>query len=157
MNIKNNKAVIYEKYTDPVNPGAFSGLSGFKKNNKELDKKLVEETLKQTLVYTSHKPKRKTFKRLKVQVSGPFIEFQCDLVEMQGISGSNFGIRYIFTAIDVFSKKGYGVNIKNKEAVSCRNAFKQILDQSKKKPEYIYVDNGMFLFYKKLFSVKNKN
>jgi hypothetical protein len=59
---------ILEYYTNAKNPGAFSGLSGLKKNllnkNKNLNKILAS-----TPVYTLHKPKRLNFKRLKVEVS----------------------------------------------------------------------------------------
>ena len=43
-------AKIIDKYTDPANPGSFSGLSGFLNNNKSLNKKQVENELLQTQV-----------------------------------------------------------------------------------------------------------
>jgi len=61
-------ANIFEKYTNAVNPGAFSGLSGFIKNNK-FKKRNIKKVLFSTPVYSLHKPKRINFKRLKVQVS----------------------------------------------------------------------------------------
>jgi hypothetical protein len=59
---------ILEYYTKAENPGAFSGLSGLKKNIKYKNKN-IKKTLTSTPVYTLHKPKRLNFKRLKVEVS----------------------------------------------------------------------------------------
>lgn len=133
---------ILKKYTNPSNPGSFSGLSGFLKNNKKLDKKLVEKTLLEFPAYTLHKSKRSNYRRLKVQVGGIDSEWQIDLIETQEIAGSNYGTRYIFTCLDVFSKKGWAISLKNKEAATCLVAFKKILTDSKRKPKYIYIDNG---------------
>ena len=36
----------FEKYTDPVNPGSFSGLTGFSKNNKIAFNKIQKALLK---------------------------------------------------------------------------------------------------------------
>ena len=47
---------IINKYTDPANPGSFSGLSGFKKNNIEYkNNKNVSKTLRALPTYTLHK------------------------------------------------------------------------------------------------------
>ena len=137
---------IYKKYTNLEIPGSFSGLSGFLKNNKNLNRSLTEETLKKTLIYTSHKPKRINYRRIKVQVGGIDSQWQIDLIEMQGIAGSNFGSRYIFVCIDVFSKKSWGSILKNKQANSCLFAFRKIIENSKRKPKYIYIDNGLHKF-----------
>ena len=79
---------------------------------------------------------------MKVQVGGIDSEWQIDLIETQEIAGSNYGTRYIFTCLDVFSKKGWAISLKNKEAATCLVAFKKILTDSKRKPKYIYIDNG---------------
>ena len=50
-------AYIFEKYTNAGNPGAFSGLSGFIKNNK-FKKINIKKVLFSTPVYSLHKPKR---------------------------------------------------------------------------------------------------
>ena len=146
--------LIIKKYRDPQNPGAFSAPSGFIKNNndllKNIEKKnsfkenneLIKNTLRVLNSTTLHKPKRLNFKRQQVEVGGINSEWQIDLIEIQSISGSNFGNRYIFVCIDVFSKKAYALAIKNKEAKTCLEAFKKILKDSRCKPKCIYLDNG---------------
>ena len=136
---------ILQKYLDPAQPGSFSGLSGFLKNNSKLDKNLVADTLKQISPFTLHKPKRIHYRRIKVQVGGIDSQWQIDLIETQDIAGSNFGTRYLFTCIDVFSKKAWAVCLKNKEAASCLTAFKKILSDSYRKPKFLYLDKGKII------------
>jgi hypothetical protein len=133
---------ILKKYIDPAQPGSFSGLSGFLKNNSKLDKSLVEESFKKLPSFTLHKPKRLHYRRIKVQVGGIDSQWQIDLIETQDLAGSHYGTRYIFTCIDVFSKKAWAICIKNKEAASCISAFKNILSASNRKPKFIYLDKG---------------
>jgi hypothetical protein len=57
---------IFNSYTDPSNPGAFSGLSGFLKNNKKYAKKNVEKELLKTNIFTQHNPARRKFPRAKI-------------------------------------------------------------------------------------------
>jgi hypothetical protein len=131
---------IFEAYTNTENPGAFSGLSGFKKNNAF--KKNVKKSLLKTPVYTLHKPKRKIFKRSKVWVSEIDEQWQIDLIDLKSFKGSNFGKTFILTAIDVFSKYAWAIPIKDKEAKSCKIALEHILKTSGRIPSYIYLDNG---------------
>ena len=73
---------IYEAYTNTENPGSFSGLSGFKKNNSF--NKNVKKSLLKTPVYTLHKPKRKIFKRSKVLLLHLFLQLLMFLVNLHG-------------------------------------------------------------------------
>ena len=65
-----------------------------------------------------------------------------DLVEMQAFSKSNHGVRYLLTVIDVFSKYGWMLPLKDKTAKSVADAFKEIFKQSKRKPEKLWTDKG---------------
>ena len=56
---------IEKKYTDVSNPGSFSGLSGFLKNNKELNSIETKNKLSSINSYTLHKPLIKNLKDLK--------------------------------------------------------------------------------------------
>ena len=134
----------FEKYTNPSNAGAFAGLSGFLKNNNDLLKEEVKQNLEKLTAFTLHKPQRLTYKRLKVEVSGIDAQWQVDLIDINNISGSNYGMKYIFTCIDVFSKKAWAVLIKNKQADSCTAALRKIITESKRIPNHIYLDNGKY-------------
>ena len=59
---------------------------------------------------------------------------------MQLISKHNKGIRYLLCVIDLFSKYAWVVPLKDKKGVSIVNAFQNILDSSKRKPNKIWVE-----------------
>ena len=65
-----------------------------------------------------------------------------DLVGMQLISKFNKGCRFLLCAINIFSKYAWAVPLKDKKGVSTVNAFQKILDDSKRKPNKIWVDKG---------------
>ena len=98
---------FFQKYLDPAQPGAFSGLSGFLKNNSKLDKNLVAETLKQISPFTLHKPKRIHYRRIKVQVGGIDSQWQIDLIETQDIAGIIL-VHAIYLPVSMFSVKKLG-------------------------------------------------
>ena len=61
---------------------------------------------------------------------------------MQLISKYNKGIRYLLCAIDLFSKYAFVVSLKDRKGVSIVNAFQKTLNNSKRKPNKIWVDQG---------------
>ena len=131
----------YDDYINYLNPGAFSGISGFYKNNKTRKKGLINDILKSE-VYTLHKPLRKRFKRCKVFVTKIDEQWQCDLIDVKNIKGHNNNYSYIFTCIDSFSKYGWAIPILRKTSINCKNAFEHILNTSGRKPQHIYLDSG---------------
>ena len=58
------------------------------------------------------------------------------------ISKYNKGIRYILCTIDLFSKYAFVVPLKDKKFITIVYAFRIILNNSKKKPNKIWVDEG---------------
>ena len=69
---------------------------------------------------------------------------------MQLITKYNKRIRYLLYVIDLFSKYVWLVPLKNKKGVTIVNAFQNILDNSKRKPNKIWVYRGSE-FYNKSF------
>ena len=61
---------------------------------------------------------------------------------MKLIAKRNKGIKYLLCAIDLFSKYAFVVPLKDKKGVSIVNAFQSILNNSKRKPNKIWVDQG---------------
>ena len=61
---------------------------------------------------------------------------------MQLISKYNKGIRYLLCAIDLFSKYAFVIPLKDKIGTTIANAFQSILDNSKRKPNKICVDEA---------------
>ena len=61
---------------------------------------------------------------------------------MQLISKCNKEIRVLLFVIDIFGKYAWLVPLKDKKCVTIVNAFQQVLDDSKGKPNKIWVDKG---------------
>ena len=59
---------------------------------------------------------------------------------MQLLSKYNKGIRFLLCVIDIFSKYAWVVPLKDKKGISVAKAFQNILKQSNKKPNKIWVD-----------------
>ena len=89
-----------------------------------------------------HKPiirklnKRKVYSSFKDNIWG------ADLADMQLLSKFDKGIKYLLCVIDLFSKYGFVVPLKDKKGISIVNAFQSVLNKSKRKPNKIWVDKG---------------
>ena len=88
--------------------------------------------------------KRKVYSSFKDNIQG------VDLAHMQLISKYNKGIRYLLCVINLFSKNAWVAPLKNKKGLSIVNAFQSILNNSKRKPHKIWVDQGRE-FYNNVF------
>jgi len=132
---------IIEKYTDIKQPGSFSGLSGFLKNNKKLKLKNEKKTLLTQPTYTLHTPARHSFPRTKWISGGIDQIWQVDLIDMRKFKFQNSHFEYVLTCIDVFSKKAWAVPIKKKTSNDTMQAFKLIFE-SKRIPKTIFLDKG---------------
>ena len=70
---------------------------------------------------------------------------------------NNKGYRYVLVTIDNFSKFGWTIPLKNKNAQTIRDSFENILISSKRKPNLIETDRGKE-FYNNIFQeFLNKN
>ena len=65
-----------------------------------------------------------------------------DLADMQLISKYNKAIRYFLCAIDLFSKCAFVVTLKDKKGTTIVNAFQSILNNLKRNPNKVWVDQG---------------
>ena len=77
---------------------------------------------------------------------------------MQLISKYNEGIKYLLCAIDLFSKYAFPVPLKDKKGTTIVNAFQSILNNSKRKPNKIWVHQGSEFYnihFKKLLKDNN--
>ena len=89
-----------------------------------------------------HKPIIRKFKKRKVYSSFKDNIWGADLADMQLLSKFNKGFRFFLCAIDIFSKFAWVIPLKDKKGVSIVNEFRKILDDSKRKPNKIWVDKG---------------
>ena len=66
---------------------------------------------------------------------------------MQAFSKFNRGVKYLLAVIDIFSKYGWLIPLKDKTGKSVASALKTIFKE-KKKPEKIWVDKGKEFYNK---------
>ena len=88
------------------------------------------------------KPIIRKFEIRKVQ--SPFMDdiWGADLAYMQRISKFNKGFLFLLCVIDIFSKYAWVISLKDKKGTKITNAFHKFLDESKRKPNKIWVDKG---------------
>ena len=67
---------------------------------------------------------------------------ESSLADMQSLSRKNKGIKYLLCAIDLYSKYAFVIPLKDKKGISIVNAFNNIIKQSNRKPNKIWVDQG---------------
>ncbi|XP_033725180.1 uncharacterized protein LOC117315144 [Pecten maximus] len=91
--------------------------------------------------YSLQKPVKRSFKRARVEVSGPYEEFQADLADVSNLSKQNDGIRFLLVVIDVFSRFLWVEPTKTKTTKDVLNAFRKIIDRGGK-PKRLYTDAG---------------
>ena len=89
-----------------------------------------------------HKPIIKKFNKEKVYSSFRDNIWGVDLADMQLSSKFNKGFRFLLCVVDIFSKYAWVIPLKDKKVISIVNAFKQILKESNRKPNKIWVDKG---------------
>ena len=70
-----------------------------------------------------HKPIIRKFKKIKVYSGFRDNIWRADLANMQLISKSNKGFRFLLCVIDIFSKYAWVVPLKDKKGISIVNAF----------------------------------
>lgn len=89
-----------------------------------------------------HKPVRKRFKKRKVFARETNDIMAADLVDMQYFAKANKGFRYILMVIDVFSKYGYAIPVKNKTGAEMVKAFTQLWSDGMPDFRLLWTDKG---------------
>ena len=95
--------------------------------------------------------KRKVYSPFKDNIWGT------DLVDMQLISKFYKEIRFLLCVSDIYSKYAWAIPLKDKEGVTIVNAFQKILDDSKRKPNEIWIDKGSEFYNRLMKSWLEKN
>ena len=79
-----------------------------------------------------HKQIIRKFKKRKVHSSFRDNIWGVDLADMQLLSKYNKGIKYLWCAIDLFSKYTWVVSLNNKRGITIVNAFQKIISKGRK-------------------------
>ncbi|KAG8177455.1 hypothetical protein JTE90_008639 [Oedothorax gibbosus] len=116
--------ILRKIYYNVEHPASYGGVEKLSKASGVSLKK-TREWLMGEDTYTLHKPARRNFPRRKVLSYGIGELMQCDLLDVSKYASQNKNIRYLLTAIDVFSKKGYAIPVKRKNADALVEVFKK--------------------------------
>jgi transposase InsO family protein len=98
--------------------------------------------------YTLHRAVRKRFSRNPYTVNNINYVWESDLVDVQGLTKYNDGVKYLLTVIDVFSKFLYIVPLKSKTGKAVTSAFQSIFKDPKylkpirRRPVWVRTDKG---------------
>ena len=112
------------KFFDKKSQG--SGLANNKKNMQ-----LTDEL---------HTPITRKFEKRKVYSSFRDNIWGADLADMHLLSKFNKRFRFLLCVIDIFSKYAWVIPLKGKKGISIVNGFQKIINNSKIKPNKIWVD-----------------
>jgi hypothetical protein len=131
-------------YLDENEPTFLGGVNALYKTAKQkfpqIKQKDVVEFLEKYESYTRHKP-IKNHKSLKTISAGLDVDHQIDLCDMRKIKKDNKNYSYILTCIDVLSKYGWAIPVKDKSAANVAKAYQKIIDEGRK-PWRVFSDKG---------------
>ena len=104
------------------------------------------------------KPPKKNYATNKTDVYDIDDIWSLDILDLNDYGPkNNRGYRYVLVTIDNFSKFGWTDPLKNKNAITIKDSFENILTNSKRKPNLIESDRGKE-FYNNIFQdFLNKN
>ena len=104
------------------------------------------------------KPPKKNYATNKTNVYHIDDIWSLDILDLKDYGPeNNKGYRYVLVVIDNFSKFGWTIPLKNKNALTIKDSFENILTNSKRKPNLIETDRGKE-FYNNIFQeFLNKN
>ena len=118
--------------------------------NKGISKKKLAEELRKPIF-------RKSVKKNKYNHPSWTDIWGAVLANMPLISKFNKGIRFLLSAIDIFSKYTWVIPLKDKKGVTITNAFQKILKESNRKPNKIWVDTDSEFYNTSMKSWLEKN
>ena len=141
-----SKPDVFDDYTDPEKPGAFSG------NAQGQDLSGVD-------AYTLHRKVVRRFPRAQHYAHHRNHVWHVDLADVSNIKNKSYGqwFNYWLCAVDVFSKYAYVRALRNKEASTTARAMQDIFEEAKTTPKVVFSDRGTEFYgaYRDLLSKHN--
>ena len=119
---------------------------------------MTQKNIKIFINETFSQPAKKNYATNKTDVYYIDDIWSLDFLDLKDYSvENNKGYRYVLVTIDNFSKFGWTIPLKNKNAQTMKDSFENILISSKRKPNSIESDRGKE-FYNNIFQdFLNKN
>ncbi|XP_048583930.1 uncharacterized protein LOC116613861 [Nematostella vectensis] len=135
--------LLHQIYYDPRHPAALGGVDKLLRvvRSKGVSRDRVASWLRSQSSYTLHKPYKRRYSRQRVIVNGKDEQWQADLVDMQKLKSHNDGHKYSLTVIDVLSKYGWAIPLKDKTGPQIVQAL-TIIFKGGRLPEKLQTDDG---------------
>ena len=106
--------------------------------------------VKEQLAEELHKQVTKKFKRRKVYARFKDNIWPADLAEMGSLSPKNKNAKYLLYVINVFIKYAWFKPLKNKKGKTFLNAFIEIVNESNRNRNRLWVDQGKEFYNKRV-------
>lgn len=132
---------IIANYKNPRHPTSFGGINKLSRHYK-IPEKRARTILSGIRSYTLHREGKKPRERNPFFVYRLRQQIQIDLIEVHKVARSNNGVKYLLTAIDVFSKFLVVIPMKRKTAEESLKAIKLMVAAFRPKPIEIMSDAG---------------
>ena len=108
----------------------------------------LEVSVNEQITEELNKPVTKKFKRRNFCVKFKDNIWAADLAEMESLPSKNKNVKYLLCVIDVFTRYPCFKPLKNKKCKTILNAFIEIVNESNRKTNKLWVD--LKFFYNKL-------
>ena len=142
---KNAKDSVNKLYKNLNNPLSFTSPSKISKKTK-IKKSEIVEKLKIEPSYYLHKKITRVFPRRRVIVSHPNHQYAIDLKDVKEYSETNNNTKYLFCAVDCFSRFAFVEPMKDKKAETSEKALALILKRIKHPIRKLWADRYVCLF-----------
>ena len=124
-------------YFNPEHPASFQNplrLYGIvqKEGKHRISHGQIKNWIQKKHSYSTNKAVKRHFQRGRVVVSGIDDQWDADLASLIPFGEANDGYKYLFCAIDIFSRYGWVKPIKDKTSFQIIQAFKEILEEGRK-------------------------
>jgi transposase InsO family protein len=134
---------LRRRWSNYTQKGAFTGIGKFKRATcSKLSARQIANELRKIETYRLHFPVRKNYPRRVIYVGGINKQWYIDLADIQKHSGANNRKRFILTAIDAFSKKGWLEAVPHKTGIAVAKALEKIFIRARVSPRKIQSDKG---------------
>lgn len=122
---------LEQLYYTPEEPESFSGARALYRRVKNHEKEKTSKWLRGQDAYTLHKRSVSKFPRRPTIVSGPNEQVQVDLMDVGRHAEVNAGTKFLLTAIDCFSRKGWIFPLRSKGGEDVSRALRKLFEQQK--------------------------
>ena len=130
-------------YYDASHPAGYGSVDALRRAVPGATRESTAEWLKGEEAYTLHRPARRRFERDRIVVDGIDEQWAADLLDVQSLSRSNDGYKYLLTIVDTLSKKAWVRPLKDKTASSTADAFEDVFQKSGRVPRKLRTDQGL--------------